>query len=236
MRVAMAYPLTVIPVLDLQDGQVVHARRGERARYAPMRSPLAAGSEPLALARALLRRSGAQVLYVADLDAIGGAALQTPVLRQLLHNLPGVTLWLDGGFASVPALQAALAPLGDAAQAVRPVFGTESLHPGARLAACPQAVLSLDSRAGQPLDPAGLWARPEHWPDTLVLMSLDQVGAAQGPALALLAEQRARKPQAQWVGAGGVRHRADLALAAQAGAAAWLVATALHDGSLQGAE
>jgi len=51
--------MQVIPVLDLLDGHVVRAVRGERAAYLPIRSSLAAGSEPLAIARALLAASDA---------------------------------------------------------------------------------------------------------------------------------------------------------------------------------
>ena len=36
-------------------------------------------------------------------------------------------------------------------------------------------------------------------------------------------------PRAMLIGAGGIRDEADLRLAAQAGAAAWLTASALHD-------
>jgi phosphoribosylformimino-5-aminoimidazole carboxamide ribotide isomerase len=238
MRAAMADLLDVIPVLDLKAGQVVHARGGERAAYAPIQSPLAAGSAPLPLARALLQRSGGCSLYVADLDAITGAAAQVATLQALLQGLvptwPGLQLWLDAGsarLADAQALQARVGPLG---AHLRPVLGSESLAAGdPGLAGHPRAVLSLDMRHGEPLDPAGLWARPAAWPATVLVMTLDQVGRAQGPALDTLRRLRAQRPDLAWVGAGGIRHRGDLAAAAQAGASAWLVASALHDGSLQ---
>jgi uncharacterized protein related to proFAR isomerase len=42
-------------------------------------------------------------------------------------------------------------------------------------------------------------------------------------------------PDRAWIGAGGVRDAADLRAAAGSGAAGWLVASALHDGTLQAA-
>jgi phosphoribosylformimino-5-aminoimidazole carboxamide ribotide isomerase len=39
----------------------------------------------------------------------------------------------------------------------------------------------------------------------------------------------ARSPQTQLIGAGGINSEADLALAREADASAWLVASALHD-------
>jgi len=231
--------LQVIPVLDLQAGQVVRAVRGERAAYRPMQSRLAAGSDPLTLARALLahpRCAGAPpTLYVADLDAILGGAVQLDLLSALLQQLPRLELWLDAGLADAAAAHAVIQALGPAAARLRPVFGSESLRDTAALAgidSVPGAVLSLDTRLNRALDPAGAWSRPEHWPATLIVMTLDRVGAASGPDLAQLDDLRARRPAATWVGAGGIRSAQDLAEAQAAGASAWLVASALHDGAL----
>ena len=66
--------MRIVPVVDLKGGIVVHARRGQRAAYAPLRSPLVDGHEPVAVARALCAALRPHALYVADLDAIAGAA------------------------------------------------------------------------------------------------------------------------------------------------------------------
>ena len=50
-----AIAMQVIPVIDLSRGRVVHARRGQRELYQPLRSPLCVGSEPLAVVEGLLR-------------------------------------------------------------------------------------------------------------------------------------------------------------------------------------
>ena len=64
-------------------------------------------------------------------------------------------------------------------------------------------------------------------------MTLDRVGSFDGPDLDMLAQVRSRAgPARSVIGAGGVRSVADLAAAARAGADAWLVATALHDGRI----
>ena len=94
------------------------------------------------------------------------------------------------------------------------------------------AILSLDCRRELPLDRSGIWQRPELWPHTLIAMTLDRVGAAAGPDLALLGRLRALAPDRSWIGAGGIRDATDLQAAAAAGARAWLVASALHDGTL----
>ncbi|MDH5537924.1 MAG: HisA/HisF-related TIM barrel protein [Rhizobacter sp.] len=231
----------IIPVIDLLHGEVVRAVRGERKTYRPIRSTLCAGSEPLAIARALCRHGAARQLYVADLDALLGGAVQVDILRGLLRNLPEIDeLWLDGGFADRAAADAVLAALGPLAGRVAPVFGSESLCSAAALAECfdlvqrqePESLLSLDRRDGQRLDHAGCWDAVQLWPRRVIVMTLEQVGAGAGPDLATLGEVRRRAPRAMLIGAGGVRDAADLADAQAAGADAWLVASALHDGRL----
>ena len=49
----MTQTMRIVPVLDLKGGMVVHARRGQRADYAPLSSPLVEGYEPVSVARAL---------------------------------------------------------------------------------------------------------------------------------------------------------------------------------------
>lgn len=231
----------VIPVIDLMRGQVVRGVRGERHAYRPIVSQLADGSAPRDVARGLRAAApplpGHQaVLYVADLDAIQGGAAQVAVLRELLQSQGDLCLWLDAGFAGPADVRALRAELGAAATRVRPVYGSESLS-GAdaltELAQDPHAILSLDSRLERPLDPSGSWERPDAWPGTVIVMTLDRVGAGNGPDLEAFARLRWKAPDRVWIGAGGVRHAHDLRAAALAGADGWLVASALHDGSLR---
>jgi uncharacterized protein related to proFAR isomerase len=238
-----AATVQVIPVLDLMHGQVVRGVRGDRQAYRPIVSPLAEGSAPADIARALLAvappPSGSDaVLYVADLDAIQGGPAQLPVLAELLALRPDLCLWLDAGFTGPASLRALRAFFGSGAERLRPVYGSESLASAAALAELaedPLAVLSLDSRRQRPLDPSGSWERPGLWPRTVIVMTLDRVGAGSGPDLSTFARLRAMAPDRSWIGAGGVRHAEDLRAAAAGGAAGWLVASALHDGTLNGA-
>lgn len=214
-------------------GQVVRAIRGERGTYRPVRSALCSSSQPLAVARALLDYTAADTLYIADLDALTGGAVQDSQLAALLAALPGTAIWLDAGFRTAADFAALAARLGAAAQRLTPVFASESLAtPDAArecLADPARAILSLDRRGEQVLDAAGCWSNSSWWPDRLIVMTLERVGAGAGPDLETLAAVRRRAPRATLIGAGGIRHEADLQAAAAAGAGAWLVASALHD-------
>jgi phosphoribosylformimino-5-aminoimidazole carboxamide ribotide isomerase len=241
-----------IPVIDLMDGAVVRARRGDRGSYRPIVTPLAPGSDPVDIARALLARCPTPadeppLLYVADLDALTGGAIQLDALRRLLDALPEVYLWLDAGFRD-PG-HAADVRHSLAEQRVQAVIASESLADACSLEALAEdddgahAILSLDCRLSTPMDPAGVWQRPDLWPATVIVMTLDRVGAGAGPDVRTLGQLRERAGASsaasgrvstarRWIGAGGLRHADDLRVAAAAGAHAWLVASALHDGRL----
>ena len=232
--------MQLIPVIDLMQGQVVRAIRGNRKSYQPIVSSLCRGSDPVVVAQALVAHCQARQLYIADLDALQGGALQLGVLQALLQALPGVELWLDGGFGEAGAAGPLRQALGaSAATRLVTVFASEAMAAPAALAGCfatPAArqrdVLSLDRRDGQLLDAAGAWRSPALWPQQVIMMTLERVGADAGPDLDTLAALQALAPATRFIGAGGVRGAADLAAAARAGAAAWLVASALHDGRL----
>lgn len=87
----------VIPVLDLRRGRVVRAVRGERERYAPVRSTLVRGSEPRQVLAALLRLAPFGAVYLADLDAIQGGAPQRRLLAALCRAHPRTEFWIDAG-------------------------------------------------------------------------------------------------------------------------------------------
>jgi phosphoribosylformimino-5-aminoimidazole carboxamide ribotide isomerase len=246
--------MQVIPVLDLLDGHVVRAVRGERTAYLPIRSPLAATSEPLHIARALLAASGARTLYIADLGAILQQGAHVETLAALRAALPGIAIWLDAGFADYASMHALFERIDASGKpdafdpsaprplaTLVPVFGTESLRdigaPHAAETAGLSPVLSLDHRAGQLLSTDALCATStparSWWPRRVIAMTLDQVGSYDGPDLATFQRIRASAPaDTDVIGAGGIRHRDDLAAAGRTGATAWLVASALHDGRI----
>lgn len=271
--------MQVIPVLDLLDGHVVRAQRGDRTTYRPIRSTLTGTSEPLVVARALIAATAARVLYVADLGAILERGPHHAELAALRAALPDIEIWLDAGYADYRSMHATLKQIEHADVPARmstatatedananvnatinahvdvnakigpytgspratlvPVFGSESLRDPHALrdaqAAGFSPILSLDRRAGRLVGEPSLAHSSDTWPPRVIAMTLDQVGSYEGPDLATIADLRAyARPGTAIVGAGGIRHRADLDAAAAAGASAWLVASALHDGRLDG--
>ncbi|MEA4855453.1 MAG: HisA/HisF-related TIM barrel protein [Solidesulfovibrio sp.] len=236
----------LVPVLDILDGVVVQAVRGERQRYRPVRSRLVEGAAPLAVARALFDVTRAEALYIADLDAILGRGGNVTAVSALSEAL-GCAVWVDGGVADAAGARAVLA-----CGAARVVVGTECLEGLDALAGIVAAagrerlVVSLDVLGGRllsrapelsGLEPlAGLRRLAGLGCDRFILLTLDGVGTGGGPDWRLLEPARRLFPEAAFWGGGGVRGPADLRRAAALGLDGMLVGTALHQGWIGAAD
>ncbi|WP_020178620.1 HisA/HisF-related TIM barrel protein [Methylopila sp. M107] len=221
--------MDVIPVIDLMGGEVVHARKGERAAYAPIQSRIATGSGPLAIVGALMGLAPFRRLYVADIDAIRGGRGHDGTIQAIQAAHPDVEIWVDRGETDVESLT------DRRADGETSVIGTESFEDSRTLSHALRAsggVLSLDHDAAEPIGPQEIHRDPSLWPRRVIVMTLARVGAGEGPDVARLAEIVAKAGGREVYAAGGVRGPADLAMLAAMGVAGALVASALHDGRI----
>jgi phosphoribosylformimino-5-aminoimidazole carboxamide ribotide isomerase len=236
-------PSRVIPVLDVKGGLAVHAVGGERADYRPLSSVLHPGPDPVGLARALHSQLGFCQLYLADLDAIGGAAPNLAIYRGLAEI--GLNYWVDAGVRDLsslpPLLEAGVPTIVAGLETVR---GPEALGAILNDVGPERLVFSLDLRNGTPLtaDEAKWSVRePEKIAEEamavgvrrLLLLDLARVGLGQGigtePLLRRLASAR---PDLEITVGGGISSVAEIRSLLQAGASAVLVGSALHDGRI----
>ena len=241
--------MQIIPVLDLAGGVAVHARAGDRTRYAPLVSDLVPdrAGDPVALLRAFHRTLGVHECYVADLDAIQGGALQRSLLRQLAEFHTGFSgaLLVDAG-TNRPG--GALEVLSCGASEV--VVGLETLHAFADLAAIvavvgpSRLVFSLDLKLGRPILHSAMQDAIGPDPDalslaaqavaagvrTLLLLDLGRIGTGCGVDLGLIEALRRRFPRIRLLAGGGVLTRRDLERMKDAGCDGALIASAIHSG------
>lgn len=227
--------MEVIPVIDLLNGCVVHAQRGQRNRYQAIESSLCDSSKPMAVVQALLGLYPFKRLYIADLDAIQGQGHNTPAIHEIQNRYPELDIWLDGGFTSPHEL------LGPHATGLRCVLGSENLLSAGHYLEMKNSigqnlVLSLDFGLDGHMGPGELLNMPDEWPDKVIVMTLVRVGSSEGPDLQILGTtlqtSRALNNTSRLYAAGGVRHLADLKALAEIGVAGALVATALHNGNI----
>lgn len=222
--------MNIIPVIDLLEHNVVHAKRGERQHYRPIESGLCEGSEPLAITQALLELYPFDTLYIADLNAIQGKPAHVDEIAIIRHHYPRLHIWLDAGFKS-PADLLPWSGLG-----VMPVIGSESLVDMPSYHALINEgvahVLSLDFRGEHYQGPATLLSAADLWPEHVIGMTLAQVGSNEGPDHARLQQLKSLTPHGNVYAAGGVRNIDDVELLQEQGIAGALVASALHSGKI----
>ena len=227
--------MNIIPVLDLKDGQVVHAKHGDRQNYPPIQSALSHSSEPFTIVKALQSLYPFKYLYIADLDAIQGNGNHAAQIKNIQKDFPDLEIWLDAGFKTSEAIEAWQNGK------VRIVLGSESLVSidsyKAMLKACRTApILSLDFKFGHFLGPQPLINDPQLWPNEVIVMTLDQVGSQSGPDLAQLKVIKNLWSVAAIYAAGGIRSVDDLNTLKAQNYAGALIASALHNGKIGKAE
>ncbi|MBN1568118.1 MAG: hypothetical protein JXA73_09740 [Acidobacteria bacterium] len=234
--------MRLIPVIDLLDRQAVHAIKGERTRYQPVKSVLCDRPDPLAVSRAFRDRLGLRDVYVADLNAIQGFSrtIHRDILIELVRGLKlDVILdagiddiiqaqeWIDLGIRKVVIGSETLRTwnvLRDFPAAIDPDRLTFSLdfHSGKILSQCPALAGMMPIDALRHLHRSG-------WTEA-ILLDLSRVGSGQGADLALAKEAHASLPLLNLLIGGGVAGADELTILKSTGIAGVLVATALHNG------
>jgi phosphoribosylformimino-5-aminoimidazole carboxamide ribotide isomerase len=226
--------MDVIPVLDLKDGVVVHARMGQRDKYRPIETPLSPTSNPIDVARGLLSIYPFTTVYIADLDAIARSGDNNPALTRLRNEFPDLTFWVDIGVADRPSARGWLdTGLGHL------VLGSETQEDATLvrgLCRDDRIILSLDYRGDAFVGPQALLREADAWPRRIIAMTLARVGSVMGPDWNRLAAIKSCRPDKLVYAAGGVRDADDLVALARLGAAGALVASCLHNGKLAGAQ
>jgi phosphoribosylformimino-5-aminoimidazole carboxamide ribotide isomerase len=236
--------MRIIPVLDLLHGQAVHAIKGERAHYQPVKSVLCDSSDPLILARAFRDRLGLREIYVADLDAIQGfnCPSHRDVIAALAHQ-EKMDVIIDAGISDIDCAQRWMD------HGVRKVIiGSETLRDLQTLQAIPcrirrdSLIFSLDLRSGNILSQCASLAamtpfealellQESGWKE-IILLDLGRVGSGTGTDSLLAVRAFERFPNLQFLVGGGIAKPEELMSLRSAGIAGVLVATALHAGTI----
>ncbi len=222
--------LQIIPVLDIRDGIVVHARGGNREQYPALTSVLTASVEPVEVIADLVALFPFEQFYIADLDAIERDIQAAEFYQSLSRQFPQTQFWLDCGIKHA----ADLAVFSEMTN-LSLVAGSETLADTAILtqaALASRLILSLDRKNQVNLGQAGLFSNSELWTKNVILMNLDRVGSERGPDLTWLQAQQSKAQDINWYLAGGVRDEGDLMAVAKTGATGVLLASALHTGAI----
>jgi phosphoribosylformimino-5-aminoimidazole carboxamide ribotide isomerase len=219
----------IVPVIDLLDGQVVRAQRGERDHYRPINSALCQSSNPLEVTHRLLGLYPFKILYIADLDAIQKRGNHLSTITSIRKTYPNIDIWLDGGFSNLADCH----PWQNLN--ITFVIGSESmssieqLHQMRSTLGDAQLVLSLDWHNEVPQGSSTLFENTEKWPQRVIIMPLARVGSYAGPDMIKLKMMLSLSGARSIYAAGGIRDIHDLHALKALGVSGSLLASALHD-------
>lgn len=151
---------------------------------------------------------------------------QFAAINAITQAFPDIELWVDAGIATEEGCHAWTTKTN-----VRPVIGSETLRDSS-LPKRLNCILSLDFQGDTFLGDPNILNNTSLWTQEIIVMTLERVGSAGGPAFEQLKAIAARASEKQIYAAGGVRNMDDLYILASLGIAGALVATALHSGAI----
>ncbi|MEM2933416.1 MAG: HisA/HisF-related TIM barrel protein [Halobacteria archaeon] len=220
----------VILALDLMNGIAVHAIRGERHLYRPLKSQICDSSNP----REIIAMLNPREVYIADLDRITRTGDNLEVIKEISKQCSAM---VDVGIRSYGELIEAKK------LTLKLVLGTETANLKLIKAAAEYEVavsidikknklLSLDpDLPSSPVEAAKIIS--EMGIAELIVLNLDRVGTASGIDLTLLKQIIAQvRGKSRIIAGGGVRNEADLKNLEKIGVNGAIVATAIHSGSI----
>jgi phosphoribosylformimino-5-aminoimidazole carboxamide ribotide isomerase len=230
----------IIPVIDVLEGRVVHAVRGRRKEYQPLKSNLCASTNPVDVAAAV-KALGFGELYVADLDAITRGQVNFSIFKNIADKT-GFELMVDAGIDTLKKAESVLE-----SQVSKVIIGTETLPSislvaeAIRLFGSDRVVVSLDLmservisgfKLGALKDPvAFLREFQEVGVSQIIVLDLARVGSGEGVNVPFLREVLRNMKTNVYVG-GGIRDIKDLVELKGVGVFGVLIATALHSGKI----
>jgi phosphoribosylformimino-5-aminoimidazole carboxamide ribotide isomerase len=215
---------------------------GQRHLYRPIQSKLTPSCQPLDVAQAFRDKLHLTEIYLADLDAIGGASPAFPILKEL--HQASFRLWVDAGVRDLnQARRLFECGIDTLVVGLETIEGPEAL---ARIAedSPGRVVFSLDLKEGRPLGDLASWRGRDPWSIAktaiecgvrrILLLDLSRVGNNQGTGTDELATRLlVEDPWVEVTVGGGIRGIVDLLKLQAKGITAALVATALHNLTIQ---
>ena len=229
----------LIFVMDLLDGVVVHAKRGEREKYVPIHrfSSIVTSSDPARVIETIKPKE----VYIADLNRLMNTGNNRPILKDLRTRNMDLRIMLDYGVKGMEDLKEAV----DAEMADKFVLGTETisielLEEASKSDIITDICISLDlfnnevltSDTRMKIDPLRLIKELNKFPvRDVIVLELNRVGTKSGIDFEFLA-RAVELSEHDILCGGGVRNCEDVHKMAAIGVKGALVATAVHDGSI----
>lgn len=216
--------MEIIPVIDIKNGRAVHAIKGKRDDYQPIKTALCPSSDAVAVISSFIQLGNFKRIYIADLNSIMRQESNDELLQRIVESFPYINFWIDKGLRKIPSRSK---------QHVNSVsvIGSESLnesHLKSLENPTTPFILSLDYSSEGKMGPDPLFTNVRYWPESIIIMTLERVGKNDGPDYQKLEYFCNRHPDRKFIAAGGIRNMEDLLKLKKMGIERALVASALH--------
>jgi len=232
--------MEIIPVMDILNSVVVHAVRGERKNYEPVKSILCSSPNPLEVA-ASFKGLGLKKLYIADLDAILRKGSNYEIIRRISESTK-LGVIVDAGISNMSSAEEIFKY-----KISELIIGTETLTSLGFVKKClekfgsERIILSLDMKNGKvlgsfqeatkdPLDVALIFEKMGV--KKMIVLDLSKIGSEEGTNWSVL-NKILETVGMEIIAGGGLRNFADLMELKKKGVYAALIATALHNGNIR---
>ncbi len=233
--------MKIVPVIDILNGIAVHAIRGERRRYRPLRSVLCRSVDPLDMVLTF-ESLGFNSLYLADLDAILGKSTNF-ALYQRIKTQTNLNFMVDAGITEVTEAEKLLkAGVSEIVIGTETLRGLDFVNQAVKSFGENRVVVSIDLKRGEvisvsesikSINPVSLaQTLKKIGVNQIILLDLDRVGTEHGANVQVL-KDIFKKTNVKVLVGGGIRSIQDLKELRNLGAFGALVATALHNGKLK---
>ncbi len=221
----------IVFVLDILNGSAVHAVRGERAKYKPVKSRVCDSSNPLDIISSLKPRE----VYIADLDRLQHFGDNFELIRKISSKAKTM---VDAGAENMGDVEKCLeiadtAILGTETASLALVESASRKFPG-------RINVSIDIKNGRALtkdrrmtvEPIELVKLLNEYDiKDLIILNLDNVGTGNGVDVDFLSKIAGLSVHGVLAG-GGIRDAGDIDALREAGLSGALVATAVHNGKI----
>lgn len=232
--------MKIIPVIDILNERVVHAKGGKRNEYQPLKSSLFASSDPIDIITAI-EKMGFEDLYLADIDSIVNKNVNFSLLESI-RDKSRIDLMVDAGVTD-KELAIRLFKI----NVKKVIIGTETLRSlvflknSVKFFGNSKIILSLDLADGKILNrfnlenqknPLAFLKIVEALGVTqVIILDLTRVGSSKGVDSRLITEIVENLNLDIYVG-GGIRDIEELIKLKELGVSGALIGTALYSNKI----
>jgi len=232
----------IIPVIDILASKAVHAIKGERAKYKPLKSKLINSSDPIEIIKVLKQKFNFREFYIADLDAIIKYSPNLEILSTIL-KIPEIDVILDPGIKDKEdLLKYSKYKIKKLILGLETINGYNVINEGLRILGKYKLIVSLDMFKGKIIskikdlrnqNPINVVNKLKRFGvKELILLDLFRVGQKIGGIPPVYLKILKNFKGAVLVG-GGIKDLVDLTRYYNNKFSGVLIATALYDGSIK---